>query len=331
MYPNETGIGKWLGYVDRFLIFPPQLRKLAAWADVVHICDQSNAMYVEWVGEKPHVVTCHDLLAIRSALGEIPENPTRWTGRMLQRWVLRGLRRAQLVACVSEQTRSDVLRVVGRALAGTSVVSNALNYPYSQMEHDNAIRKCSGLGLHAERPFFLHVGGNDWYKNRQGVLRIFGTLASLPEFKLHHLAMVGKPWTSAMRAYIRDIGLSGRIHEVIDVSADVLHALYSRADALIFPSLEEGFGWPVIEAQACGCLVFTTARAPMTEVGGQAAVYIDPSDEVAAAQAIASGLKQRDLRVPLGLENAKRFSTERMLQGYIDAYRSVLESPTLAR
>jgi glycosyltransferase involved in cell wall biosynthesis len=330
MYPDELGIGKWLGYVDRFLIFPFRLRQLATWADVVHICDQSNAMYVQWVRAKPCVVTCHDMLAIRSALGEIPQNPTRWTGRIFQRRILRGLRRAQFVACVSEHTRSDVLRVAKRILSATSVVSNALNYPYCPMNPAEAIRRCGGLGLPTNRPFLLHVGGNDWYKNRQGVLGIFRNLASLPEFQSHRLAMVGSAWTNAMRTYVRDFGLSDRTHELIDVPHEDLHALYSRADALIFPSLYEGFGWPIIEAQACGCPVFTTGRPPMTDVGGKAAVYIDPSDEAAAAHAIAAGLKERNVLVSLGLVNAKRFSTERMVQGYLDAYRTVLASRSSA-
>lgn len=71
----ETGAGKWLGYVDQFLLFLPRLKREAAWADVVHICDQANAVYVPRLVGKPHLVTCHDVLAIRSALGEVPARP----------------------------------------------------------------------------------------------------------------------------------------------------------------------------------------------------------------------------------------------------------------
>ena len=77
-------VQKWFGYVDKFIIFPLQLRRLKKGFDVVHICDHSNSMYVRQVADLPHVVTCHDLLAIRSALGEIPQNPTSSTGKILQ-------------------------------------------------------------------------------------------------------------------------------------------------------------------------------------------------------------------------------------------------------
>ncbi len=93
--PGESGLGKWLGYFDRFVLFPPRLRRLVQWADVVHMCDQANSVYIPWLKGKPNVVTCHDMLAIRSALGEIPQNLTRWSGRVFQRWILSGLRQAQ--------------------------------------------------------------------------------------------------------------------------------------------------------------------------------------------------------------------------------------------
>jgi hypothetical protein len=108
---GDGGISKWLGYVDRFLLFPPLLRWRAKSFDVVHIADQGNGMYASMLGNTPSVVTCHDMLAIRSALGEIPENPTRWTGRVLQRWTLRGLKRAAYVVCDSDQTQQEWLRI----------------------------------------------------------------------------------------------------------------------------------------------------------------------------------------------------------------------------
>src|SRR4051794_27714621 len=72
--PSATGIGKWLGYVDRFALFRKTLRSEVVWADVTHICDHGNAVYVPWLSGRPHVVTCHDALAMRSALGEYPSN-----------------------------------------------------------------------------------------------------------------------------------------------------------------------------------------------------------------------------------------------------------------
>src|SRR5262249_48096481 len=87
-------IAKWLGYVDKFLLFPRELRARVAKLKpaVVHICDHSNAMYRSTVRDAPVVVTCHDLLAVRGALGEETNCPASFTGKILQRWILDGLR-----------------------------------------------------------------------------------------------------------------------------------------------------------------------------------------------------------------------------------------------
>jgi hypothetical protein len=81
---------------------------------LVHILDHSNAVYCFFLRSIKVVVTCNDLLAVRSALGEIPEHRTWFTGRLLQKWILAGLRYADRIACISEATKLDVLRISGK-------------------------------------------------------------------------------------------------------------------------------------------------------------------------------------------------------------------------
>jgi glycosyltransferase involved in cell wall biosynthesis len=322
---STQGIGKWLGYFDKFVLFPAQLRAAARWADVVHICDHSNAIYTRYLASVPHVVTCHDLLAVRSALGEIPQHQTGWTGRQFQRMILNGLRRAKHIACVSQTTKDDVLRLADVEGGLVSVIYNGLNYPYSPMPLAEASDRVRKLAVPAKQRFLFHVGGNGWYKNRPGVLQIFSELLRLnPKLDLA-LVMAGKPWTDAMMNLARELGLEERIIRLPAVSNEDLRALYTTATALLFPSIYEGFGWPILEAQACGCMVFTTNRAPMNEVGGDAAIYIDPEDTVEAARIIARYIESKpdDLR-GLGIDNAARFSNQKMLAQYLNIYASQL-------
>ena len=86
---------KYLGYLDKFLIFPPRLRRLARGCDLVHVLDHSNSMYLRTVRELPSLITCHDLLAIRFARGDFAESSTDWTGKIYQRWILSGLRQGR--------------------------------------------------------------------------------------------------------------------------------------------------------------------------------------------------------------------------------------------
>jgi len=315
------GLGKWLAYLDRFVLFLPKLRAELKWADIVHMTDTVNATLVSHVQSKPNVVTCHDMTSIRSALGEL-EHPTRWTGRIYQKWILRGLKRTNHIVCVSNQTRADVLRIVGCSAERVSVVHNAMNYPYSPMESTETEQWLGRLQLNPRTPFLLHVGDNGWNKNREGVIRIFSKLINSDKPYRGQLVLAGKPWSSSMRSLIRSLGLDGRISEIISPPNEGLRALYSRADAFLFPSLYEGFGWPIIEAQACGCLVITSNHAPMTEVGGDAAVYIDPSNERDASAKIMAVMKsdRSGLRVA-GFRNVKRFDVTSMVEGCLKAYR----------
>jgi glycosyltransferase involved in cell wall biosynthesis len=322
---RSSVLRKWLGYLDKYLLFPPRLSRGLNGYDFVHICDHSNSMYTHWLRDKPHSVTCHDLMAVRSALGEIPENPTRWTGRILQRSILRGLRRAHTVVCVSRKTQGDLLRLGGRTEARTPCVVNGLNYAYAPMGPDEALRTVEPLLPDPGRPFFVHVGGNSWYKNRIGLLRIFDCLRSRDRFARHRLILAGKPGDAEMHEFLRSRDLGGDVMELRSPSNEELRALYSLAEGLIFPSLEEGFGWPILEAQACGCPVFTSNRAPMTEVGGAAAVYFDPGNPAAACEAIAASLSRREELSFQGIENARRFSSDGMIAAYREIFSAVVK------
>src|SRR5579863_2404195 len=76
---------KWFAYADKYILFPRSLRDAAKRADVVHLLDQGNGLYINFLQSVPHLVTCHDLLAIRSALGELPYWHTGPSGRIYQK------------------------------------------------------------------------------------------------------------------------------------------------------------------------------------------------------------------------------------------------------
>jgi glycosyltransferase involved in cell wall biosynthesis len=326
------GLGKWLGYVDKFLLFPRELRRrMARWqpGEVLHICDHSNAVYTREGSQVPHLVTCHDLLAVRSARGEIPENRTGASGRAYQNLILNGLSGARYVTCVSGQTRDDLLRLTKLRAEQVSVTYNGLNYPYAPMPREAAMARVAKIvpPERAGRNFILHVGGNQWYKNRSGVVRIYHE-ANKRDPGMPDLCLVGKKWPESLRNEIAALGLAGRIMEITDCSNEDLRALYSAADLFLFPSLMEGFGWPIIEAQACGTRVVTSNVAPMTEIGGEAALYVDPRNHEQAGRAVADALGEGAaalrVRVEAGFRNAARFSTESMMDGYVAEYARAL-------
>lgn len=304
--PAGTGLGKWLGYIDKFIIFPWILKHFAARHEIVHICDHSNAHYTRYLSHKQHLVTCNDLLAIRSALGEFPQNRTGWTGRILQRIILHGLNQAQWITCISEATQRDLLRLTRLTQARVDVTLLGLNYPYSPGQPDPN-----------RKNYLLHVGGDQWYKNRPGVLAIYAELRKIYGSNPPDLIMVGPPLKYPIPG----------VESLSNLGNEQLRSLYSGAELLLFPSLEEGFGWPILEAQACGCRVVTTGKPPMTEVGGDAAFYLDPSIDPASSARLVFKILNQDIETrrkaeEAGLKNAARFSTEKMISKYLTLYSS---------
>jgi glycosyltransferase involved in cell wall biosynthesis len=332
---------KWLGYVDKYLVFPWELwlhafRTRRERGLVYHITDHSNAVYSFVLRGRPRVATCNDVLAIRSALGEIPENPTGVTGRFLQKAILAGLRHSPRIVCISGNSAHELRRLLGDGGQKITSALLPLNFEFSPMPEEAAVAAIGRLGFEVREAvragFILHVGGNQWYKNRKGVCAIYAALARLREES-------GKPVVPLILAGQKpsaEIEEFARIHSELPMffvtapTNEEVWALYSLASVLLFPSLQEGFGWPIVEAMACGCPVVTTGRAPMTEAGGDAAVYIEPSDAVASARTLNQVLEgspaERMASIERGFANVKRFGRTSLAEHYIAAYREVLAS-----
>ena len=332
-------LSKWAGYVDQYLLFPLWVRsKLKQQvADTLYVfCDQALGPWVPLLKYKPHVVHAHDLLALRSALGHIPENPTAWSGRLYQRYIRRGFKQAKHFISVSKKTRDD-LHAFGQVNPITSeVVYNGLNYPYAPMP----VGEASGLLKKANLPatpqgFLLHLGGSQWYKNLIGVMRLYTEYANTTPQALPLVCVSPKP-NAVVQELIAAMPANAKVIFTQGIDNPTLQAAYSLAAAFIFPSLAEGFGWPIAEAQACGCPVLTTDAAPMNEVGANVVTYIPLlkiTDEPQLwaqkaskilAQVLAMTSDERHALAQAGIENVSQFNANAAIESYLAIYQKVL-------
>ncbi len=324
---------KWLAYVDKYIFALPSLRRAAASADLVHILDHSNAVYGPWLPHGRWLVTCHDLLAVRSALGEFPQRPGL-TGRCLQQWILGSLKQAPRIVCDSEATLDDARRLVLGDPERGGKLWVGLNHPYQQLDPEVSRQRLAGVfeRRNTGKPnrYIFHVGGDQWYKNRLGVLQIYGCFRQLNDGSDVALVMAGAPPSAELLNCARRLDTGTSIVWLGRVNDDELEALYNNAECLLFPSLAEGFGWPVIEALACGCPVMTSNRAPMTEIGAEACVYIDPEDVDSAAGRLSVLLADQDCRSPKALaartSHVSQFDPVKMAESYRIEYIRCLES-----
>jgi glycosyltransferase involved in cell wall biosynthesis len=338
----SPSIRKWLGYADQYLIYPRMLKKLVDRQPantLFVVTDQALGMWIPALSHRPHVIHCHDFLALRSSLGEFPENPTGWTGRQYQRLIQRGFSRGKVFISVSRKTQDDLHRFLPRTPRISEVVYNGLNFPFRPMPLAKRMSLLVKTGMDVPgKGFILHISGNQWYKNPKGVLEIYRAYAAASKDPCP-LWMAGAKPDDDLTALGAAIPLPGKVQFISGLNNEQVNAAYSHARALLFPSVAEGFGWPVVEAMASGCPVITTDVAPMTEIAGGVARFIPPMPREAThqnhwAKSAARSLEELvllmgDERAELlrdGLSNAARFNAETALDAYETIYSRALES-----
>ncbi len=311
-------------FYDKFVAFLPELRRKAKNADVVLIAEHGYAIYQKSLRNKPHVVVCHDLIVAKAALGEINDWPLTIPAKRYQFSILKHLRAADRVVCASECTRQDVLRLTNRPLEKTPLIYDGFVRQMPRMSEAESAEVLQNTGIPLDSDWFMHIGGNQPNKNKIGVAKIYAELQKHAATRSLGLVMAGAMPSDEVREVLANVHDPSKAHFLNLPSDEQVRALYSRARALLFPSSYEGFGLPIIEAQSAGCPVITTNRPPMTEVAGDAAILIDPTNPVQAAKEIAAQMANLTEFIPKGLANIERFSTDLMAKNYLEVFKEMV-------
>ncbi len=222
--------------------------------------------------------------------------------------------RCRRLLTVSHATARDLVEIHGVAPGRVAVVHpGGGEAPMPGVPAAEARRRLAGLGV--DRPFLLHVGRVEARKNQ---LTALAAAERLPDLLLVCAGGISD------RPLARRLAASPRARLLGRVSPADLEALYGEAAALVFPSLYEGFGFPVLEAMRRGLPVVTAATSSLPEVGGEAALYVtDPRDEVALAAAIERALGDRGRLAALGRAQAARFDWDRTAAGVAAVIREL--------
>ena len=289
-------------------------------ADLVHILDGSYGYLACGDLGAPTVVTVHDLIPLLRQKGRFGSASSNFIARWLSNQVVSGLQQTDGLLAVSFNTAKDLRQHADINPDHISVAPLALSPGFR-----NAGRlEGSSRSRATDRAYLLHVGNNGYYKNREGVVRIFSLLPDREEVRL---VMAGPEPTPQLTSLIEKLGLQKNVDFVIDPGDADLVELYRRASLFLFPSLYEGFGWPPLEAMACGCPVVCSSEGSLPEVVGDAALTAPAQDEEALAAHCASVLADARLAHSLsarGTERVKQFTTERMREDLLAAYEHAL-------
>lgn len=316
-------------YIGRFWSFPRQLRRLNA--DMFHIIDHSNAHLIRSLNPTHTVVTCHDLMLLKLAAGEIP-GPRRQTriASTVFRWSARHLLNAEAVVCDSESTKRDVLKYIGCVPERVHVVYLGLHKAFREvLDSDVHVKARKHFGL-TSYITILHTGKNTFYKNLEGAIKALSLLPNALRSRINFVK-VGLDFTSEQWHLARRLGLSEQVRFLGQVNIQDLVLLYNVSEMLLFPSLYEGFGWPPLEAMACGTPVVCSNRGSLKEIVGDAAFIVDPEDprEIAdGVERVLTDVQLRERMIAHGLERAKQFSWENTAEQVFRIYQEILGSQT---
>lgn len=268
----------------------------------------------------PSVVTVHDLAFLRYP-GHIPASRRAW----LIGAIRHSARAARRVIAVSQHTADDLVAWLNIDPVKISVIPLAVSA---------GVRRITGSELRVfrlkydlERPYILAVGTLEPRKNLPMLLRAF---AAIKERIPHRLVLVGpEGWLNdELYQTIGDLDLGDRLTITGFVTDEVLGGWYSAADLVVFPSFYEGFGLPMLEAMSCGAPVLASQTSALPEVGQEAAMYIEPTEQDEWSEAMVSLLSDESARSRLseaGLERARAFSWEESARSTWQVYREAAQ------
>lgn len=272
---------------------------------------------------KKFIVTVHDLTPL-----VFPDHfPIGIRGKI--KWLIQksGLKKADLIITDSASSKKDIETIAGISGERIKVIYLAADPAFQKLDTKYWIPDTSRKFSLPEN-FLLYVGDATWNKNLPRLVEVVRKTK-------YKLVMVGKvwagsqsdfsnhPWNKDLRFVLKQIENDEQFICLGFVPNEDLVKIYNIATALIMPSIYEGFGLPVLEAMNCGCPVITTKGGSLPEVTGDAALYIDPENRESIKEGIERIFSEPKLRDELsrkGLEQAKKFSIEKMMKDLINAY-----------
>lgn len=271
------------------------------------------------------VVTIHD--AFPYVCPEKHNRADNWR----YRWLLPyAARRADAIITVSQSSRRDLVAALGVPQKHIRITTEGVNARFRPVE-DGPARRALLARYGITRPYVLYVGGINARKNISRLFEAFARVLDICAASGNHapqLVIAGKrQWrTEEIEATFHRLRLTDHVHFTGYAGDDDLPGLYSAAELLAFPSLNEGFGLPPLEAMACGTPVVTSNVSSIPEVVGDAALAVDPYDVEGLAAAMMQVLTDSALRGELrrrGLLHAAQFTWARAARETLDVYEDL--------
>jgi len=344
-------------YYERYWRYPRSLKQQDV--DLFHVIDHSEGHLAYWLQNtrQPTVVTCHDLINLTHPETFQGRAQVAWLSMQVWKYAIHGLKHADHVISVSSHTAKDLMQHLSIAPAQITVIPNAVepkfcvlpsvgnvsaenasetsvtpetvNVATENVVAKNLSVKDPGLrqqyGIAPDTFCILNVGSSHLRKNVESILQALAILHDRGA-KVHFLK-AGSDFEADQKALIQTHQLEQHVTYLGEPDDRSLVEIYNIADALVAPSLYEGFGLTVLEAMACGTPVITSNTTSLPEVAGDAAILVQPTDVgaiVAAIQRLQTDSSCYATLVAKGIERAKQFTWIKTAEQIAEIYEKLL-------
>lgn len=312
--------------LSRYIAYPLQARSRQS--DVNHIVDHGYGHLLRFMDASRTVVSVFDLIPLLRWKALIPGvRPARKP--VLNLFSFRALSGAAHLIAASENTKTDLIRHLDCRDHQITVIAPGVDTDvFRPLSPQERRRAAAELGLPANGKRVVLLTGSQFYKNHTRALRVLKRVATDQRLPIQ-IAKTG-PVDEAFFEVADKLGLLDAVSFLGVVPTASVARLYNAADLLFFPSLYEGFGWPPLEAMACGTPVVVSSAASLPSVVGDAALIADPLDEDELAKAVTLALTDVTVRqrlIAAGLARVKEFSWRSTARQTRVVYDKVLAGP----
>lgn len=260
--------------------------------EVIHLT--GDVYYLMWILARYNsVVTVHDLLFYTRMSPGIKKI-------LMYFLMIFPLRFTKVITFISEKSREEALSLFSLNENKCFVVNNPVNPSYSFCDKQ----------FDMQNPLLLHLGT----KPNKNLSRVIESIAGM-KCKLHIVGRLSEKERKLIDELHLDVMLSEKL------SDDEIREAYKNCDIVCFPSLYEGFGMPIVEAQAIGRPVVTSDLSPMNRVAGNGAVLVDPLSTPSIREGIECARTNYQTLIKSGIENVKRFSVKNIANQYLEIYK----------
>jgi len=236
------------------------------------------------------------------------------------------IRRADHVIAVSQNTKKDIVRIIGIDENDVTVTYEAPNERYKEINDERTLNNVK-TKYDLNHPFIFNPSSCDLRKN---VVRLLKAFKRIEKKIPHKLFITGrKPRRiREVNKIINKLNIGKRVKIHSRIPSDDMPAIYNLADLCVYPSLYEGFGLPILEAMSCGCPVIASKTSSMPEIAGDAAILVNPYEEKEITDAMHKVLTNDELKRSLikkGLRRVQKFSWEKTAEETLEIFKIVME------